>query len=61
MATPDDSSPKPEAKAQPRTSVSGYFASTERSSDWADGNDLADRQAIENARREQMAERPPHY
>ena len=58
METPD-SKPTPKT-AQPTNRFMPTTSSDELGT-WGDPTDMADRQAFENARREQLDARPPHH
>jgi hypothetical protein len=58
-APDDDTTPQPKPQV-PRVKPAP-LTSSESLGSWADPTDMADRQAFEDARREQAGERPPHY
>ena len=67
MGEPTDSTdeaPKPAPRSTPQPSL-GFLSTSAPASDsmgtWGDRDDLADRQAFDAARREQLDARPPHH
>ena len=58
---PTDDATAPQPKPQAARVKPLPPTPTEALGTWADPTDMADRQAFEDARREQAGERPPHY